>query len=43
MSEYKKTVNQNSEYVSIHEGEKVHMIECPKEFLVYFNAVLDFK
>ena len=27
MSEYKQTVNQNSEYVSIHEGEKVHMIE----------------
>ena len=43
MSEYKKTVNQNSEYVSIHEGEKVHMIECPKDFLDYFNAVLDFK
>ena len=43
MSESKQTVNQNSEYVSIHEGEKVHMIECPKDFLDYFNAVLGFK
>ncbi len=51
MSESKKTVAQkahkpitmDSEFVSIHNGTKVHYVECPKDFLDYFYKFIEFK
>lgn len=43
MTKGDKSVTMNTECVNIHEGKKMHWIECPKDFLDYFNAFIDYK
>ena len=43
MTKGDKSVTMNTECVNIHEGKKMHLIECPKDFLDYFNAFIDYK
>ena len=43
MTKGDKSVTMNTECVNIHEGKKMHWIECPKDFLDYFSVFLEFK
>lgn len=38
-----KPVTLKSEAICVHEGTKLHFIECPIDFLDYFNAFIDYK
>lgn len=43
MTKGDKSVTMNTECVNIHEGKKMHWIECPKDFLDYFSVFIDYK